>query len=51
MPKKKQHNNKGKMPIYIPNQPINWFMGFNGEDTKERSREDQFQKKLGLRNK
>ena len=51
MPKNKQHRNKGKMPIYIPNQPINWLFGFNGEDTKERSKELEFQKKLSLKKK
>lgn len=48
---KKQHKNKNKMPIYIPNQNIDWLFGNNPELMNERDKESKYQKKLSLRNK
>lgn len=51
----KKRNNSKKMPIHIPNQPLFnnniWLMFPNVEGLKQVSREHEFQKKLGLRNK
>ena len=47
--KVKKHSNKGKMPIYIPNQPTNWMFMQDDQTIREQQKEFEFQKKLALK--